>query len=88
MGNRVNPQVKLTVIRRDGFKCIYCKTIGTQKNYLTVDHIFPLSKGGTNRQKNIACSCRECNQKKKNMLLTDFIKKYGIEINREIASFL
>ena len=88
MKSRVNPQVKLNVIRRDNFKCIYCGTGGSQKNFLTVDHVLPLSKGGTNVQTNIACCCRECNAKKNSMLLTNFIKKYKIKINKKIDSYL
>lgn len=29
-----------------------------------VDHIVPLAKGGTHTWSNVACACRECNQKK------------------------
>ncbi len=69
-GALVNPQVKLKVIRKYDFKCIYCKTEGSNNNYLTVDHVFPKGHGGTNAQNNLACCCRDCNRKKKDMLLT------------------
>ena len=48
----------ITKIKFD--KCIFCKTT---KN-LTIDHIIPLSRGGTNALKNIQILCKTCNEKK------------------------
>jgi 5-methylcytosine-specific restriction endonuclease McrA len=45
------------------FKLEKCKKCGTKKN-LTIDHIIPLSKGGTNKFSNLQCLCKKCNQKK------------------------
>ena len=44
-----------------------CAICGEQKP-LTVDHIIPLSKGGTNYISNIQPLCRNCNSKKHNKL--------------------
>jgi hypothetical protein len=41
-------------------KCAYC---GDDKN-LTLDHITPRTKGGTNRLTNILCACKNCNYSK------------------------
>ena len=41
-------------------KCAYCNS----ENNLTLDHITPQSKGGTNFTKNIVCCCHSCNQSK------------------------
>ena len=41
-------------------KCAYCNS----ENNLTLDHIIPQSKGGTNFTKNIVCCCHSCNQSK------------------------
>ena len=40
--------------------CAICKS--TEK--LTIDHIVPLSKGGTHDLLNLQCLCIKCNQKK------------------------
>lgn len=42
------------------YKCNLCNK---EKN-LIIDHIVPLSKGGTNDFKNLQILCQECNQKK------------------------
>ncbi|GAH84752.1 unnamed protein product, partial [marine sediment metagenome] len=40
--------------------CLYCKNTDN----LTIDHIKPYSKGGTDDEDNLQCLCRSCNSKK------------------------
>ena len=42
------------------FKCAYCG----DGNNLTIDHVVPRSKGGTDFTKNVVCCCSDCNQRK------------------------
>ena len=44
------------------WRCHWCKTPTKQKYH--VDHIVPLSKGGTNWPKNLCVACPPCNQRK------------------------
>jgi len=87
-GATVNAHIKLKIIRKYDFKCIYCGFGGSRSNHLTVDHVFPKHSGSTNDQDNLACCCKNCNTKKGAMLLTDFIKKYKIKVSWDIANFL
>jgi len=48
------------IYKRDGYKCVYC---GNHKN-LTIDHVLPKSRGGTNRWTNLVTCCSNCNRKK------------------------
>jgi 5-methylcytosine-specific restriction endonuclease McrA len=45
-----------------GHCCVYC---GRKMQRLTMDHIVPLSKGGTNTASNIVPACMSCNSSKK-----------------------
>lgn len=47
---------------RDGNKCVYC---GSTRN-LTIDHIIPTSRGGSNSWSNMVCCCNSCNTRKGN----------------------
>jgi hypothetical protein len=53
-------EVKIFVWRRDGGRCVKC---GSQEN-LEFDHIIPLSKGGSNTERNIQLLCQHCNRSK------------------------
>jgi 5-methylcytosine-specific restriction enzyme A len=47
--------------------CYYCKKSVRPKE-LTMDHIVPLSRGGLSTKGNVVPSCKECNNKKKQLL--------------------
>jgi 5-methylcytosine-specific restriction endonuclease McrA len=63
---------RLNVLRRDGYRCIYCGVVAGERqggHYLaradfTLDHIVPRSRGGRNSWGNTACACARCNQRK------------------------
>lgn len=58
------PFSKKNVFRRDGHTCQYCGS----PNELTLDHIYPLSRGGRTTWENVVCCCRKCNARKGNRL--------------------
>lgn len=64
LGNRL----RFEVFKRDGFTCMYCGNKPPQI-VLEVDHIVPVSKGGTNSIENLVCSCFSCNRGKAANLL-------------------
>jgi hypothetical protein len=58
----ITKAIKETVLRRDGFLCLKC---GSADN-LTIDHITPISLGGSNDYNNLQTLCSKCNSKKSN----------------------
>jgi CRISPR/Cas system Type II protein with McrA/HNH and RuvC-like nuclease domain len=50
------------IYKRDNHQCVYC---GSNKN-LTLDHVMPKSRGGSNDWTNLVTSCFKCNLKKSN----------------------
>lgn len=52
---------RLNIFKGDGFKCLACG----KTEQLTIDHIIPKAKGGSDRRNNLQTLCYECNQRKK-----------------------
>lgn len=48
------------IYKRDGHQCVYC---GSRRE-LTLDHVIPKSRGGSNSWTNLVTSCQKCNLKK------------------------
>lgn len=48
---------QLDVYKRDGFVCSWCG----ETDDLTIDHIIPVSKGGSDDPNNLRVLCRSCN---------------------------
>ena len=48
------------VYQRDGYQCVYCGAT----DLLSLDHIIPLSRGGSNTPENLATCCKPCNSSK------------------------
>lgn len=53
------------ILKRNNYKCLMCGT----KDRISIDHIIPLSKGGTNYIENIQPLCLSCNCRKSNKIL-------------------
>ncbi len=49
------------IMERDNYLCVLC---GTGEE-LTLDHILPLSEGGTNGNSNLRVLCHACNQRER-----------------------
>ena len=56
----IDPELRWAVFRRDGYSCISC---GSESD-LSVDHIYPVSRGGGNDPDNLQTLCRTCNSRK------------------------
>ncbi|HSH13211.1 MAG TPA: HNH endonuclease [Desulfurivibrionaceae bacterium] len=48
-------------------RCHYCGRL-TAKGELTMDHAVPLTRGGKSTKGNLVPCCKECNNRKKNLL--------------------
>ena len=51
-------------MRRDGFRCQLCGATQADGVKLHVDHIIPISKGGTSDIDNLRTLCERCNRGK------------------------
>lgn len=63
-------KTRFEIFKRDNFTCQYCGKSAPEV-VLNVDHIEPVSKGGSNDISNLITSCFECNNGKGNKKLSD-----------------
>ncbi len=59
---------------RDGYCCQYCgrhRSLLKGRQFLTRDHILPISRGGGNTWDNVVTSCSPCNNRKGDRLPSD-----------------
>ena len=63
-------EVREYLLEKWGRKCAYCDAEHTP---LTIDHIHPRSKGGSDRVSNLTLACFPCNQRKSNRDVAEFL---------------
>jgi len=74
---------KLVMLEKSGFRCSCCGTpIGLSD--MTVEHVIPISKGGTNDMGNMVALCNTCNRLKDDLVVSPriyykFLKPQYIE---------
>jgi 5-methylcytosine-specific restriction endonuclease McrA len=62
---------KEAIWQRDGYKCHYCKldmsymknVKRTSRCIITVEHLIPKAKGGSNERSNLVTCCEPCNKR-------------------------
>ena len=70
------PEIKRTAIRKK-YKftgreyCAYCG-VKLSRYTATIDHVIPLSRGGTDFKWNLVWCCKKCNQSKGSKLLSEW----------------
>lgn len=80
----ISKKIRFEVFKRDGFQCAYCGK-SPPEIILEIDHIDPISKGGTDDINNLITSCFDCNRGKRNILLDKIPSKLidNLEILKE-----
>lgn len=71
-GELMGYELREYLLEKWGRQCAYCK----KKNIpLQIEHIYPRSKGGSDRVSNLTLACEKCNQKKGNKDVSEFLKR-------------
>ena len=63
-------RTRFEILKRDNFTCQYCGG-SAPVVVLEVDHVTPVSLGGSNAPDNLITSCRDCNAGKSNVSLSN-----------------
>lgn len=70
-------QVKRATMRDCGRRCVYCGA-PLELDLATIDHVYPLAKGGTHSPGNLVVACGPCNRLKGDMLPLEFFARYPL----------
>jgi 5-methylcytosine-specific restriction endonuclease McrA len=62
-------EIRAYLLEKFGHTCVYCGRTGTA---FELDHIWPKSRGGSDRVSNLALSCHSCNERKGNQTAAEF----------------
>jgi hypothetical protein len=79
-GKWIRQKRRLEIYCRDGMSCRYCG-VGVESGIiLTLDHVVPVSDGGTNRTDNLITACSPCNSRRGAMSIDVWCKSIGIDV--------
>jgi len=67
--------LRLAIYARDNYECVYC---GARDN-LTLDHLRPRSKSGSNKPSNLVTACVSCNASRGDKPWRQFASERAIE---------
>lgn len=75
IGRGISPQLRMEILERNGFTCQLCGAGAgdpdpfnpNRKLRLHIDHIIPVSQGGTEGKDNLRTLCSACNQGRANI---------------------
>lgn len=70
------PNVKRTLLRKQSNKCLYCECHLDARS-MTIDHMIPRSRGGSNTLENLAAACSKCNNAKGSMTKDEYLETVG-----------
>jgi hypothetical protein len=79
--NWITPKKRLAIYLRDGLACAYCCTSIEDGAKLTLDHLQPHSKGGSNNATNLVTCCHRCNSSRGNRAWRGFAASVASYLN-------
>ena len=80
----VRPTIRVTfskaeraaIARSQNYRCMYCG-VKLRTDNLQIDHMYPVSRGGSNDDENLQALCRRCNIRKGNHTDEEFRDRYN-----------
>lgn len=70
--NWIRQEKRLAIYLRDGMACVYCGAAVENGATLSLDHIKPVSRGGSNDATNLVTCCSRCNSSRGARSVSEF----------------
>lgn len=84
----MTPRERKILMHAVDSRCFVCKEHIATPEEATIEHIIPVSRGGTNAKVNLALSHRECNQAKGSDLVMDYNPEEYLRLLRQLKALL
>lgn len=83
------PEEKEKILEKSNHKCAHCGKMLTVET-MTVEHVFPIGRGGDHNEFNIIALCNHCNEVKSNLLynICDYYKHIKNEYVQNYIDYL
>jgi 5-methylcytosine-specific restriction endonuclease McrA len=87
--NWIRQEKRFALYMRDDFACAYCGDAAADDGVkLTLDHLKPRSKGGSNAAENLVTCCLSCNSARGNRTIKAFAKAVAAYVDTDAADIL
>lgn len=82
--NWIRQEKRLAIYLRDGCACAYCGASVEDGATLSLDHVKPHSKGGSNHESNLVTCCKGCNDSRGARSLAKFCDVVAAYLNHGV----
>lgn len=69
---KLDPLFLQVLIRLQCYRCLYCEQLLKKGRSTHIEHLVPVTRGGTNEWFNLVYACQSCNSKKHDKTLAEF----------------
>ena len=80
----IRQERRLAIYLRDGLACCYCGSSLEDGALLTLDHVLPRSKNGTDDTSNLVTACEKCNSVRGNRSVEEWAHAVALYLNHGI----
>jgi len=84
--NWIRQDKRLAIYLRDGLACCWCGDTVENGSQLTLDHLVPHAKDGSNHESNLVTSCLRCNSSRGTRSVPAFAKVVAAYINHGLTT--
>jgi hypothetical protein len=84
--NWIRQEKRLAIYLRDGCACAWCGSSVEQGAQLTLDHLVPHAKGGSNDETNLVTACQRCNSSRGMRSLPKFAAAVAAYVNHGVTA--
>ena len=86
--NWIRREKRLAIYLRDGLACIYCRDGVEDEAKLTLDHLRPYAKGGSNEASNLVACCHRCNSRRQDRPVAQFTRAVATYNDEDPATII